>query len=99
MNVRAINNIDETSERRKRKIPASWDGGDIVSTTLSVKDSYRVNSFYAVLDVIILSIKQRFNENNIKVIMLCEKLFLTKVFLNDDELNTLFISTIWIPMT
>jgi hypothetical protein len=23
MNVRAINNIDETSERRKRKIPAS----------------------------------------------------------------------------
>jgi hypothetical protein len=87
MNVCKVNNIDEPSGRRKRKIPARFGGGDVVSTTLSIKDSYRINSFDAVLDVIILSIKQRFDENNIKVIILCEKLFLTNVFLNDDELK------------
>jgi hypothetical protein len=74
MNVCAINNIDEPTECRKRKSPARLGGGDIASTTLSIKDSYRVNSFYAVLYVIILSIKQRFDEKNIKVIILCEKL-------------------------
>jgi hypothetical protein len=66
MNVCVINNIDEPSERRKRKISARLGSDDVVSTTLSVKDSYHVNSFYAVLDVIILSIKQRFDENNMK---------------------------------
>ena len=87
MNICEINSIDEPGERRRRKIPARFGGGDIVSTTLSIKDSYRVNSFDSVFDVIISSIKQRFDENNIKVIILSEKLFLTNLFLNDDELK------------
>jgi len=87
MVICTMNNIDEPDEHRKRKIPARLGGGDVVSTTLSVKDNYRINSFYAVLDVIIMSIKERFNENQIHVIVLCEKLFLTNVLLNDDELK------------
>ncbi len=87
MDICIMNNIDEPDEHRKRKIPARLGGGDIVSTTLSVKDNYRINSFYVVLDVIIMSIKERFNENKIHVIVLCQKLFLTSVLLNDDELK------------
>ncbi|CAF3659800.1 unnamed protein product [Rotaria sp. Silwood1] len=60
-----INNIDGPCERRKRKVSIRLGDGDVVSTALAIKDSYRINSFYAVLDVIRLSIKERFNENNI----------------------------------
>ena len=34
-----------------------------------------------------MSIKKRFNENKIHVIVFSEKLFLTNVLLNDDELK------------
>ncbi|CAF3969054.1 unnamed protein product [Rotaria sp. Silwood1] len=85
MNICAANDIDEPAEQRRRKVPARLGGGDIVSTTLSAKDNYRINSFYAVLDLIITSIKERFNENSLSIMLLCEKLFLTNVFLNDLE--------------
>ncbi|CAF4162315.1 unnamed protein product, partial [Rotaria sordida] len=85
MNICAANDIDEPAEQRRRKIPARLGGGDILSTTLSAKDNYRINSFYAVLDLIITSIKERFNENSLSIMLLCEKLFLTNVFLNDLE--------------
>ncbi|CAF4273916.1 unnamed protein product [Rotaria sp. Silwood2] len=90
LNICVINDSDEPSERRRRKIPERLGGGDVVATTLCVKDSYLVNSFYAVLDAIILSIKERFNENSINVIVLCEKLFLTKFFFNDYQLKQIF---------
>ncbi|CAF1273934.1 unnamed protein product [Rotaria sordida] len=48
-------------------------GSDVALATLSVKDNYRINSFYAVLDVITVSIKERFNENNINVLVLSEQ--------------------------
>ncbi|CAF1660887.1 unnamed protein product [Adineta ricciae] len=87
MSVCDAKNIDEPCERRKRKVPARFGGGDVLSTTLSVKDSYRIYSFDAVVDVIISSIKQRFDKNNIHIVILCEKLFLTNVFLDDAELT------------
>ena len=85
MNICAANDIDE----QRRKVPARLDGGNIVSTTLSAKDNYRINSFHAVLDLIITSIKERFNENSLSNVLLCEKLFLTNVFLNDLEIQQL----------
>ncbi|CAF3062806.1 unnamed protein product [Rotaria socialis] len=87
MNICAENDIDEPDEQRKRKVPARLGGGDIISTTLAAKDNYRINSFYAVLDVIITSINERFNENSLSIVLLCEKLFLTNGFLNDLELQ------------
>ncbi|CAF5095324.1 unnamed protein product, partial [Rotaria sp. Silwood1] len=33
-------------------------GGDVAPATLSVKDNYCINYFYAVLNVIIVSIKE-----------------------------------------
>lgn len=76
MNICAENDIDGPDEQRKRKVPARLGGGDIVSTTLSAKANCRINSFYAVLNVIITSIKERFNENSLSIVLLCEKLFL-----------------------
>ena len=87
MNICAANDIDEPDEQRRRKVSARLDGGDIVSTILSTKDNYRINAFYAVLDLIITSIKERFNENSLSIMLLCEKLFLTNVFLNDLEIQ------------
>ena len=67
----------------------SGSGGDINPTNLTiVEDRYRDNSFYAVLDTIITSIKERFDENYLAMI-LCEKLFLTKIFLVEDELRSI----------
>ncbi|CAF2535672.1 unnamed protein product [Rotaria sp. Silwood2] len=87
MSICVTNDIEEPDERRKRKVCTPLGGGDVVPSTFSVKDNYRVNSFYAVLDVIIVSIKERFNEDNLSIIVLCEKLFLTNVLLNDDEVK------------
>ncbi|CAF4848419.1 unnamed protein product, partial [Rotaria sp. Silwood2] len=58
-------------------------GSSLSFITQIFKVSFQIllNSFYAVLDAIILSIKERFNENSINVIVLCEKLFLTNFFL------------------
>ncbi|CAF1053224.1 unnamed protein product [Rotaria magnacalcarata] len=58
MNIGAENDTDEPDEQRKRKVPARLGGGDIISRTLSAKDSCRINSFYAALDVIITSLKK-----------------------------------------
>jgi hypothetical protein len=74
-----VNDIDEPQKRRKRKIPSKLGGGDINSNNLTIKDEYRNNSFYAVLDTIITSIKDRFDKNYLSVVVLCEKLFLTDV--------------------
>ncbi|CAF1033274.1 unnamed protein product [Rotaria sordida] len=87
MKICMNNNIDEPHERRKRKVPLKLGGGDINSSNLTIKDEYRVNSFYAVLDKIVTSIKDIFNKNYLSVVVLCEKLFLTKVLLSNDELK------------
>ena len=60
---------------------------DITPTNLTIQDEYRVNSFYAVLDNIVTSIAERFDENHLAIVILCEKLFLTKTILTDDELK------------
>ncbi|CAF4636014.1 unnamed protein product [Rotaria sp. Silwood1] len=85
MKICMINNIDEPHERRKRKVPLKLGGSDINSSNLTIKDEYRVNSFYAVLDEIVTSIKDRFDKNYLSIVVLCEKLFLTKVLLTLDE--------------
>ena len=69
------NDIDEPKENRKRKTPAKLGGGSVTPNTFSIKDSYRVNSFYAVLDQITMAIDNRFDENNVSVVVLCKKLF------------------------
>ncbi len=56
---------------------------------MNIKDHYRINTYYAVLDTIITSIENRFDENMINDILLMEKLFLTKTLLNENELKQL----------
>ncbi|CAF0940276.1 unnamed protein product [Adineta steineri] len=87
MKICVANDIDEPCERRKRKVPLRYGGGDTNPVNSTVQDEYRVNSFYAVLDIIVTSIKERFDENYLHIIVLCEKLFLHKVFLVEDELK------------
>jgi hypothetical protein len=58
------NNIDESEERRKRKVPLRFGGGDITPTNLTIQDEY-----------------------HLAIVILCEKLFLTKTFLIEDELK------------
>ncbi|CAF4531757.1 unnamed protein product [Rotaria sp. Silwood1] len=87
MKICIANNIDESQERRKRKVPLRFGGGDATTINSTIQDQYRDQSFYAVLDSIVASIKERFDENNLSVVILCEKLFLTKVFLIEDELK------------
>jgi hypothetical protein len=89
MKICIANNIDEPKERRKRKVPLRFGGGDINSINSSIQDEYRDNSFYAVLDNIIASIKERFDENHLAIIVLCEKLFLTKTYLDEGELKSI----------
>ncbi|CAF3407389.1 unnamed protein product [Rotaria socialis] len=72
------NEIDPPKVQRKKKVPARLGGGDKDSTDLNIKDHYRINTYYAVLDTIITSIENRFDENMIHDILLMEKLFLTK---------------------
>ncbi len=81
------NNINKPEERRKREVPLRFGGGDITPTNLTIKDEYCVNSFYAVLDNIVTSITERFDENRLAIVILCEKLFLTKTCLTEDELK------------
>ena len=87
MKICLDNNIDEPEERRKRKVPLRFGGCDITPTNLTIQDEYCINSFYAVLDNIVTSITERFDENRLAIVILCEKLFLTKTFLTEDELK------------
>ena len=87
MKICTANDIDEPKERRKRKVPLRFGGGNIGAANSTIQDEYRENSFYAVLDNIITSIKERFDNNYLAIIVLCEKLFLTKTFLIEDELK------------
>ena len=48
---------------------------------------YCVNSFYAVLDNVVTSITERFDENRLAIVILYEKLLLTKTSLPEDELK------------
>jgi hypothetical protein len=54
-----------------------------------VKDYYRINIYYVILDTIITSINNKFDENVIDVVILMEKLFLSKELLNENELRDL----------
>jgi len=54
-----------------------------------VKDQYRVNTYYAVLDSITNSIENRFDENMIGIVLVIEKLFLTNERLSENELREL----------
>jgi len=87
-----VNDIDEPRETRKRRIPAKLGAGSIIPDHFSTKDIYRVNSYYAVLDHIVMAIENRFDENHCGIIVLCEKLFLTKDYLSSDELQQLAAS-------
>ena len=53
MKICVDNDIDEPTERRKRKIPLRFAGGEINPNIVTVQDEYRINSFYAVIDNII----------------------------------------------
>ena len=71
----------------EKKFQCVFNGRNVLSTTLSVKDSYCVNPFDAVLNVNIASFKERYNKNNIIIIISCDKPFLIKIFLNDNGLK------------
>jgi hypothetical protein len=73
MKICTANDIDEPKERRKRKVPLRFGGGNIGAANSTIQDEYRENSFYAVLDNIITSIKERFDNNYLAIIVLCEK--------------------------
>ncbi|CAF4533637.1 unnamed protein product [Rotaria sp. Silwood2] len=83
------NDIDDQIEIRKRKIPAKLGGGYVIPDNFSIKDNYRVNSYFAVTDKIMTAIANRFDENNVDIVVLCEKLFLTKDLLSSDEIRQL----------
>ncbi|CAF4338066.1 unnamed protein product, partial [Rotaria magnacalcarata] len=83
------NEIDPPKELRKKKVPVRFGGGDKTLNALNIEDHYRINTYYAVLDTIITSIKTRFDENIIIDVLLMEKLFLTKTLLNENELKQL----------
>ncbi|CAF1412058.1 unnamed protein product [Rotaria sordida] len=87
MKICMDNDIDEPTERCKRKIPLRFGGDEINPNLVTVQDEYRINSFYAVINNIIKSIEERFDENYLSIVVLYEKLFLTKVFLSEDELK------------
>ncbi|CAF2990658.1 unnamed protein product [Rotaria sp. Silwood2] len=78
MKICIANYIDEPHERRKRKVSLRLGGDNINPVNGTVQDEYRINSFYAVLDIIVASIKERSDENYLHIIVLCEKLFLNK---------------------
>jgi hypothetical protein len=73
MKICTANDIDEPKERRKRKVPLRFGGGNIGAANSTIQDEYRENSFYAVLDNIITSIEERFDNNYLAIIVLCEK--------------------------
>ena len=81
------NNIDEPVEKSKRKVPLCLGGDDVLPNNLTIQDEYRINSDYAVLGNIIISINNRFNENYLLVVVLNEILSLTKGLLNENELK------------
>ena len=87
MKICVDNDIDEPTERRKRKIPLRFGGGEINPNIVTAQDEYCINSFYAAIDNIIKSIKERFDENHLSIVILCEKLFLTKLLLIEDDLK------------
>ncbi|CAF4368700.1 unnamed protein product [Rotaria sp. Silwood2] len=89
MKIADAYDIEPPKDIRRKKIPARLGGGVDAATELSVKDYYRINIYYIILDTIITSINNRFDENVIGVIVLMEKLFLSKELLNENELHDL----------
>ena len=83
------NGIEPPRPIRKKTISIRLGGGIDATTILSVKDYYRINTYYMTLDTIITSINNRFDENTIGIVVLMEKLFLTKDLLSDDEVKNL----------
>ncbi|CAF1507289.1 unnamed protein product [Rotaria sp. Silwood1] len=77
-----INNIDGPCERRKRKVSIRLGDGDVVSTALAIKDSYRINSFYAVLDFYGMNYEQLRTEQRMYKVTLGEKVQLTLTLLS-----------------
>ncbi|CAF1440606.1 unnamed protein product [Adineta ricciae] len=80
------NDIDDQVKIRKRKIPAKLGGGYVIPDDFSLKDNYRVNSYFAVIEKVTAAIDNRFDENNVEIVVLCERLFLTKNLLLSDEI-------------
>lgn len=83
------NQIDPPKEGRKMRVPAKIGGGDKQLKSMSIKDLYRVNTYYPVLDTIITSIESRFDKNLIGPVLQMEKLFLSKESLSEIELKQL----------
>lgn len=89
MKLCSDNGIEPPEKSRTKRIPARFGGGDDGAAGLIVKDYYRIKIYYVILDNIITSINHKFDENILGVVVLMEKLFLYKRFLNDDELHEL----------
>ena len=83
------NQIDPPKEGRKMRVPAKIGGGDKQLKSMSIKDLYRVNTYYPVLDTIVTSIESRFDKNLIGPVLQMEKLFLSKESLSEIELKQL----------
>ncbi len=83
------NGIEPPVKPRAKRVPVRFGGGDDGTAELNIKDYYRIKIYYVILDNIITSINHRFYENIIEIVVLMEKLFLYKEFLNEDELHEL----------
>ena len=83
------NGIEPPAKTRVKHVPIRFGGGNDGTSSLSVKDYYRINIYYVILDTIITSINHKFDENMIGIVVLMEKLFLSKELLNEDELREL----------
>jgi hypothetical protein len=83
------NGIERLTKIRQKQLPVRLGGVGCATTTLSVKDYYRINIYYVILDTIITSINNKFDENVIGIVLLMEKLFLSKELLNENELQDL----------
>ncbi|CAM4898587.1 unnamed protein product [Rotaria socialis] len=83
------NDIVPPKEIRKKKVPARFGGGVDAPAALNVKDHYRINIYYTILDTIIPAINGKFDENVLDIVILMEKLFLNKELLNDNEIQEL----------
>jgi len=68
MEMIKTNNIDPPKIPRKKNVPYKLGGGEKGPQTLNLKDYYRIEIYYPVLDIIIREMQQRFQENQLDIL-------------------------------
>jgi hypothetical protein len=69
--MRIDNEICSPILSRKLKVPKKLGGSLKQNENCNVKDHYKINIYFQVLDTIINDMKERFKENDIHILTLC----------------------------